>query len=141
MSPEAEEPSSPSLTSLENMPIALERGKSHPTERLVQAVQSTDPSSKGAAALESQLEELKSEQKIERFFWILAVVILSDVIVFKFEDAWTSNIFVGLLSLVMLIGCARWLEVPWVYIPLARIFDRFIGAKQSTPKIDEVEEI
>jgi hypothetical protein len=140
MSQEPEESPSQKLTSLQSTPTGLGTDRSPPSDRLVRPLTTIEPSSKGAAALESQLEGVQAERKIERFFWILAVVILSDCVIFKFEDAWTSNTFVGLLSLVLLIGCARWLEVPWVYIPLVRIFNKAIGDRPSPPGGERAEE-
>jgi hypothetical protein len=129
-----------SQISSRNIPTASAADRSLPIERLVHPPSTIDSSAKGAAALESQLEGLQAERKIERFFWILGVVILADCVMFKFEDAWTSNTFVGLLSLVLLIGCARWLEVPWVYISLVRIFDKIMRDKPSSSNNEPGEE-
>jgi len=92
------------------------------------------------AALEYRLESEQSNRKIERFFWILAVTGLCDALVFKFEDAAVANIFIGALSLILVIGCARWLEVPWVHIYLDRLFNRLIAPAPNRDDGAESEE-
>ncbi|GAB0117474.1 hypothetical protein Acid7E03_15460 [Acidisoma sp. 7E03] len=104
------------------------------------ALKESTPSALSAAALESRLEEEKAQRKIERFFWLLGVTVLIDCILFKFEGTVLPNAFIILISLVFLIGCARWLEVPWVYVFLVQCFNRFSQTKQSASPSAEVEQ-
>jgi hypothetical protein len=97
-------------------------------------------SAESAAALESKLEDEKSQRKIERFFWILAVMILADCVLFKLLDSTFSDIFIALLSLILVIGCAKWLEVPYVGQYLDRTFDRMLASKPTALNQEETEE-
>jgi hypothetical protein len=75
-----------------------------------------------AASLESKLEEEKSQRKIERFFWILALSIVSLCLLIKFLDNTLGTLFLMLLCIILLIGCAQWLEVPWIVKHLETVF-------------------
>jgi hypothetical protein len=108
-----------------NTPPASKPDTSNQIDRLVEQKDS-GPSATSAAALELKLEEEQSQRKIERFFWILLSTILGDCVLFKFLDSAGGNLFVGLLSLILLIGCAHWLEVPWVHLQLDRLFNRLV---------------
>jgi hypothetical protein len=89
-----------------------------------------------SAALEPRLQQEKSERRIERFFWILAVTILGDCILMKFMDSVFSSLFIILLSLVLLIGMAQWLQVPWIVRHLEALLARYSGKAAAA---DETE--
>src|SRR5262245_50456055 len=83
-----------------------------------------------AAALEAQLEQLKTERKQERFVWLLAVTGLIDALLFQ-ALPWYGAIFAVLFSVILLLVAARICEVPWIVTHLERIFDRASGSRQS----------
>ena len=68
--------------------------------------------------LEKYHREL-TERRIERFFWLFAIVTLINVVA-SVATGWTS-ILHYLLSIILLIGCAKWLEVHWVVGPLEQL--------------------
>jgi hypothetical protein len=78
---------------------------------------------KAAAALELQLEVVKTERKQERFFWIFGVVGLMNVIIVNSTPWYGASCFL-LFSLIFLIAAARYLEVPWIVQHLERWLDR-----------------
>jgi len=86
------------------------------------------------------LEEAKANHKIERFFWILTVTILTDCTLFKLMDSGFPDLFIALLSLILIIGCAQWLEVPYVGVYLDRVFTRFLSVKSHPQKPEDPEE-
>ena len=76
-----------------------------------------------AAGLELQIEQLRAERKIERFFWLFALVAITTTFIVSFVP-WGAGATLVLFALIFLIGAARWLEVPWVARHLERWFDR-----------------
>jgi hypothetical protein len=104
---------------------------------LISHLKDKGPSAESAAVLESRLEEERAQRKIERFFWIMAITILFDCILFKLLASPFPEGFVALLSLILIIGCAQWLEVPYVSHYLDRAFNHFLvkkGAARGTEK-------
>jgi hypothetical protein len=97
------------------------------------------PSAKSAAALESLLEEEKAQRKIERFFWIAPIIVLSSCILIKFIDSWMWTAYVILMSIVLLIRVCKMAEVLWIIVYLDRIFTRFSpsGTKKSPAEQSE----
>lgn len=67
------------------------------------------PVEKAAAALENAIEQLKTDRKQERFFWILGTVGLLNTLVDSFVP-WNASLILLLFSLVFLIGSAKWLS-------------------------------
>lgn len=76
---------------------------------------------------------------MERFFWILVTTALADCILFKFLDAVALDVFVSLISLVLLIGCAAWLEAPFVGVYLDRMFTKLLRDAGNHRDSDEEE--
>jgi hypothetical protein len=83
-----------------------------------------------AAALESQLESLKLERKQERFVWIFVVTGIINAVVSSTAPAVGAGEFL-LFSLIFLVVCAKWLEMP----SFAPYLDRWIN--KVIPPIDE----
>jgi hypothetical protein len=139
MSQEPEESQSPTVPFSMSIRPDSKQSISRQIEALVEP-RDNSPSAYSAAELESRLEEEKSQRKKERFFWIFAVVLLADCILFKFLDSAAPSIFLSLLSVVMLIGCANWLEVAIVHAYLDRVFARFLPRKGAEAVSDQREE-
>lgn len=95
-----------------------------------------DAASRSAAVLESQLQEEKAERRIERFFWIFGLTVLSDVLIYKILDSNFIFILFFSLELAGLIALANWLEVPWIVRPLEALFNRYLG-QTTAPKEEE----
>lgn len=72
-----------------------------------------------ADALAQQIEQLRTERKQERFFFIFAITALIDVIIANSMSAASLAIFVP-LSLIFLACIASWLEVPWAVVHFER---------------------
>ena len=84
-----------------------------------------DVASEVAAAYEVKLQaEIDSRQE-ERFFWIFALVLCIDMLVFP-GLSWGA-LPVLLLEVVFLIGLAHHLGVDSVVVLLSRIFNRYIN--------------
>jgi hypothetical protein len=83
------------------------------------------------AALEQQLQHQIDARREERFFWIFALILVSNVIFFKFLDSWLPTLAIVLLELPLLIGLARWLGVDWVVVWLEGIFQKYIKHPSS----------
>jgi hypothetical protein len=80
-----------------------------------------------AAVLESRLQNQIDSSKKERFFWIFAVTILSDPLVYKLFDGSVWFIIPIILQVVFLIGMADHLGVERVAVPLQLLFDRLLS--------------
>jgi hypothetical protein len=121
-----------------SLPPGSKAGKSSQVEFRVKH-RDRDASASGAAELELRLDGERSDRRRERFIWILIVTIFSDCILFKFENFWFADTIISLLSMVALIFCARWLEIPWIVIYLDRIFSKLLGNTQvkATQQGDE----
>lgn len=79
------------------------------------------PTAQKIAVLEAALTEEKSrlveerrERKQERVVWLIAVIGLLLVFFFKYLDNTLGIFFVGILSLVLIMAAAGWLEMPWI---------------------------
>lgn len=95
------------------------------------------PSAASIARLESKLEDEKAQHRIERFFWVFAVSILTDCILFKFLGSGAASLMLALATLTFLTAFARWSEVPWVVYYLDRIFDRLVGVERKGGPADD----
>ena len=80
---------------------------------------------KSAAHLEADLQNEREARKEERFYWILSLVIVGSVPLFKAVEPSWALLPVFLLELILLIGVADWLGVDRVKILLERVFSRF----------------
>lgn len=80
---------------------------------------------RSAAQLEADLQSERDARKEERFYWILALLIVGNVPLFNsIESSWAlAPLF--LLELILLIGIADWLGVDRVKVLLERVFSRF----------------
>ncbi|MDA8232281.1 MAG: hypothetical protein M0006_13160 [Magnetospirillum sp.] len=78
-----------------------------------------------AAILERQLQAEKESRKEERFFWIFAIALVMDVVLFNGIEKWQAILAIFLLEIVFLIGLAGWLGVDHVAVWLARLFHNF----------------
>lgn len=88
-----------------------------------------EPVESAAAALEYQIEHLRTERKQERFFWLLAVTALLNVGVASIGVA--NEVVFLLFSLIFLIGAAKWLEVPWIVYHLEKWLYQRLGGKSG----------
>ncbi len=140
MNQEPKEPEYPIKQSLENTRHESKPAISNQIDPLLES-RDRGPSATSSAALEADLEQARSERRTERFPWILLSTILADCILFKFENSWAPNTFIGLLSLVLLVGCARWLDLPWVAIYFDRMFNRLIGNSSRAVREASDEEL
>ena len=104
-------------------PANIAQGSPPDVPIVLQSRDSVQPIEKAAAALEEQLGQLRAERKVERFFWILTVSGILNAFLDSFIP-WGAAATLLLFSLILLIGAARWLEVPWVVRHLERWFDR-----------------
>jgi hypothetical protein len=64
--------------------------------------------------LESQLSGERAERRVERFFFLFVISILFDAILYKYLDSGWAFTVLTVMILILLIGVANWLEVPWV---------------------------
>ena len=84
-----------------------------------------DVASEVAAAYEGKLQAENDSRQGERFFWIFALVLCIDVLVFPGLSWGALPVF--LLEVVFLIGLAHHLGVDSVVVLLNRIFNRYIN--------------
>jgi di/tricarboxylate transporter len=83
-----------------------------------------------AAALEESVERIRAEFRRERFVYIFVIAALFDSLMLAVAPpsaAW----FIVLASLILLIGCARWLEFPWVLSELEGWHQRLVSLWHS----------
>ena len=101
----------------------------NPHEELFRSVVVTK-SDEGADALEKALESEQNNRREERFYWILALIVVLDVASFQ-HLAWTPSVLIFLLEIIGLIGMAKWLGVDVVVVLLERIYSRIDLPKRS----------
>lgn len=87
-----------------------------------------------AAALEAYIEQQKTERKQERFFCLFTVCALINTLISALTT-WHTWLVLMLFTLILLIGVATWLEVPWVVRHLERWLERLSRSKAD----DETE--
>src|SRR4051794_25223522 len=107
MSPELEESPSPPETSSRSI-------TPEPSNNDFSRLERTGVPSKSdetAASLERLLQAERDHRNEERFFWIFALTIITDVLFFKFLDSALVSVPLFLLEIVFLIGLAGWLGV------------------------------
>ena len=85
--------------------------------------------------LENSLQANNSERRTERFFWIFLSTSFLNVIIGSLAPGPVWSIFL-ILSIILLIGCARWMEIPWIVTHLERLFNRLIGGRSAVPEIE-----
>ncbi|WP_298618716.1 hypothetical protein [uncultured Zoogloea sp.] len=81
------------------------------------------PKDETIAALEAKAQELQERLTEERFLWILACVVLFDVLAFIQMDNWAGAIVIGVIQLIGLVVLGDKLKVN-VVMPL---IDRLAG--------------
>jgi membrane protein implicated in regulation of membrane protease activity len=82
---------------------------------------------------------MKKERKHERFFWILVVTALANVLVTSFAP-WPAATLLLVFSVLLLIAIAKWLEAPWIDAHLERWHDKITGRSETeTEKLTETE--
>jgi di/tricarboxylate transporter len=79
-----------------------------------------------AAALEESVEGLRAEFRRERFVYIFIIAALFDALLLSVAPA-SAAWFMVVASLVLLIGCAKWLEFPWVIAELEGWHKRIVS--------------
>ena len=87
-----------------------------------------------AAALEEALESVYDSRREERFYWILALVVIFDVGSFQ-HLAWMPSILIFLLEVIGLIGIAKWLGVDAVVVLLERTYSRISLPRRSDKQL------
>lgn len=65
------------------------------------------------------------ENKNERFFWIIVVMILFDALCFNNAQSWGGPIIIGIIEIILLIAIAEKLEVKSIVGIVDRIFNIF----------------
>ncbi len=87
-------------------------------------------SDEGAGALEKAIESERDSRREERFYWILALIVVIDIAAFQHLD-WVPSILVFLLEIIGLIGMAKWLGVDAVAVLLERTYSRISLPRRS----------
>ena len=84
-----------------------------------------------SSLLKQRLAHEIEGRRTERFYWVFALIIVLDVIVFP-QLGWVL-FWIFLLQVIFLIGLARWLHIDPVVVLLQRLFDRHlaVGAKKD----------
>jgi hypothetical protein len=140
MSQESEGSKSPTATSPESTPTVSGAEPSQSTS-VIFSKRDRGPASISSAALEAQLQNEKTERRIERFFWVFSLSIFLEVFLYKYLD---SNFAFGLITCLVLAGLtslANWLEVPWIVRFLEILFHRLSGGvKRPTEKEPDPKE-
>jgi len=78
------------------------------------------------ANYELKLEATVDSRNEERFFWVLSLVIIIDVVIFQVLP-WYAAMMIFLLEIILLIGLASHLGVDKVVVLLNRIFDKYLS--------------
>ena len=102
---------------------------------ILQSPEPVTPVHDTAAALESQLEQFKTERKQERFMWMLALIGLFNTEMFSVLP-WGGSLFTVLFSLIFLLVAAGTCEVPWIVKHLERLFDRASATKSPDNAVE-----
>lgn len=79
-----------------------------------------------AASLEGDLQKLRADRCIERYFWVFCVSALLNVLFYAFAPWVAATIFL-IFTLVGLLGLGKWLEVPFIAPYLERWFEKMMG--------------
>lgn len=87
-----------------------------------------EPSSteNAVARLEADLQQQRDSSRSERFYWMLSLVIMFDIIVFGEAEASILMTFVFLLEMVLLIGLAAHMGVDRVQVLLEKLWTKYI---------------
>jgi hypothetical protein len=85
--------------------------------------------------LESQLSDERAQRRVERFFFLFVIAILFDAMLSKYLDSGWAFTVLTVLILILLIGVANWMEVPWIVRHLEACLSWMSGRKPS----DETE--
>jgi Mg2+/citrate symporter len=123
MSQVSEETKFPIATSSQNTTIA-----SQPGDLIVQQDPEKQQLANAVASLEAELESVQTARKRERFYWIIAIMVLF-LVTFSNLVPWYVWTAIFPLSILFLVGMAVELEVPWIVSRLERLFDRFHRSK------------
>ena len=86
----------------------------------------TSPTDDVAAKLESDLQHERDSKREERFYWILALVVVLNVTFFNALTSKWAIIPIFVLELVGLIGLADWLGVDRVKVLLEKLYARWL---------------
>lgn len=82
-----------------------------------------------AAALEQRLLREQDARKEERFYWIVALTVVLDVLMFKFLDNGALAFFLLAIEVVTLIGVAKFLGVDGIAVFLEKIVYKWLDGK------------
>jgi len=80
--------------------------------------------------LEEQIQREREERRTERFFWIFALTIAFDAILFS-HIGWAGSLAIFLLELIFLIGMAKWMGIDIVVVLLQRLLDKYLADKSK----------
>ena len=83
-----------------------------------------------AAKLEGDLQQERDSRREERFYWILALVIMFDAYLFGTIGSQWAMLPIFLLEIVGLIGLADWLGVDRVKVLLERLYAKWLDRKE-----------
>jgi len=110
------------------MPNTTSESQLEKVQAVLRTKDTADPLEKAAAALESQVQELKAERKIERFVWSLGVIGLVNIIFSEHLPLPAAMLSIT-FSLLITILLAKWLEVPFILPHLERWYNRLSVSK------------
>jgi len=105
------------------------------TAKVLHSQDRVDALEKAAGALEGELQKVRAERCTERFFWSFSTIALTNVIVSSFAPGIAATVFL-IFSLMLALGLARWLEVPFIAPYIERWLEKLMG---RVPKPDETE--
>ena len=77
------------------------------------------------SALETEVSEVKERLKEERFYWLLALVIVIDMFVFTHMNNWGAPVSILFLQLLGLLAAAHKCGVDIVYSTIEKIIESY----------------
>ena len=107
----------------------------NPPSVILNSPDQVDALEKAKAVLEDELQTIRAERRTERFFWSFCLIAVLNVYVASHSPV-LATVTCILFSLILSLGLAKWLEVPWLSRYLERWFEKMLG---NIPRPGETE--
>lgn len=85
------------------------------------------PTDDVAAKLESDLQQERDSRREERFYWVISLTVVINVLIFNALESPWGMLSIFLLQLIGLIGLANWLGVEKVTVLLERLYAKYLN--------------
>jgi hypothetical protein len=117
--------------------MSTERGKpppgnppsahsSHPIPDI--DVSGAHPKDAALEILQKELDRQKEGRKEERFYWVCALCVIVDILMFREMQTWASPVCISVIELLILISLGRRWGVDHIYTLTEKFLDKWDGS-------------